>query len=77
MESTGSKSDAKGAVKEGPTALAGPTGSNSDAEDAVKGTSNNKNKDPPRPSCAGCGETGQWRRMLETWSGVERHLYKR
>ena len=34
----GSKSDAKGKVKEGPMAIAGPTGSDSNAEDAVMGT---------------------------------------
>ena len=72
--SPGSKSEAKGKVKEGPMAIAGPTGSDSNAEDAVMGTSNKKKKDPYRPKCAGCGENDTWRRMLETWSGVERHF---
>ena len=44
MESTGSKSDAKGKEKADPMAIAGSAGSNSDAEDAVKGTSNKKEK---------------------------------
>ena len=36
--SPGSKSEAKGKVKEGPMAIAGPTGSDSNAEDAVMRT---------------------------------------
>ena len=57
-------------------AIAGPTGSDSNAEGAVMGTTSKKKKDSYKPSCAGCGENDTWRRMLETWSGVERHLYK-
>jgi hypothetical protein len=60
-------------------AIAGATESDSNAEDAAMGTSNKKNnnkkkEDAYKPKCAGCGENDAWRRMLETWSGVERHF---
>jgi hypothetical protein len=40
------------------------------------GKDKKKKKESYKPECTGCGERDLWRRMLETWSGVERHFYK-